>query len=87
MSRFTYEAYVTVNFSSKLHAKAAYDALIVEVKNQPTAHVLMEAALEGEQLKVRMASPKRASLRASLNGFLRLLTVLELAEKALTEFN
>ncbi|MEM1508737.1 MAG: KEOPS complex subunit Pcc1 [Thermofilaceae archaeon] len=85
--RFTYEVHVTVNFSSKLHAKAVYNALIVEVKNQPTARVLMEVVLEGEQLKMKIASSKRASLRASLNSFLRLLTVLESTEKTLTEFN
>ncbi|RLF05983.1 MAG: hypothetical protein DRK00_02965 [Thermoprotei archaeon] len=78
-----YEAYVRVRVSNPDDAKAAYTALAVEARSQPSTFTQVKVEVEGDVLILRFSSTKRTSLRAALNGFLRLLAVIEAVGSAL----
>ncbi|RLE98033.1 MAG: hypothetical protein DRJ57_03940 [Thermoprotei archaeon] len=79
-----YEAYIRVKVSDPGDAKAAYTALMVEARSQPSTFTRVEVGLEGAVLVLRFRSSKRTSLRAALNGFLRLLAAIEAVGSALS---
>lgn len=78
-----YEATITVRAVNELEAKALYNALLVEVSSQPSPLVRMRITLQGAYIILAFTSEKRASIRAALNSFLRLLAALEGAARAL----
>jgi len=78
-----YEAIVVVKAESEEEARALYESLLVEVSTQPTPLVKVDISLQGPSLTLTFASERRATLRAALNSFLRLLAALEGAARAI----
>lgn len=81
-----YEACIRVKAADPDDARAAYAALMVEASSQPSGFTRVEVKLEGTLLTLRFSSDKRTSLRAALNGFLRLLAAIERMSTAISEW-
>ena len=58
-------------------AEAAYRALLVEAISQPTRYTSVRLRLEERSLILELSSDRRAAFRAALNGFMRLLAMID----------
>ncbi|RLE70059.1 MAG: hypothetical protein DRJ43_02805 [Thermoprotei archaeon] len=71
-----YRAKLVVRLEKPI-AEAAYQALLVEAASQPTRYTSVRLRLEECSLILELSSDKRAAFRAALNGFMRLLAMID----------